>query len=57
FWTGNVELHVDTSVKEAIDPNVESSDKVSGKIEKPEVEKVAAETLNSQNPKSGETLD
>ncbi|MCH88227.1 envelope-like protein, partial [Trifolium medium] len=49
---GNVESHVDTSVKEVINPNVESSDKVSNKVEK-----IAAETLIPQNPKPGETLD
>ncbi|MCI23996.1 hypothetical protein A2U01_0045179, partial [Trifolium medium] len=43
FRTGNVESHVDTSVKEAIDANVESSNKASDEIEKSEVEKVTEE--------------
>ncbi|MCI06355.1 hypothetical protein A2U01_0027414, partial [Trifolium medium] len=57
FGTGNVESHADTSVKTAIKPNVESSGKAPSEIEKPEIEKVVKETLISENPKSGETLD
>ncbi|MCH99270.1 hypothetical protein A2U01_0020282, partial [Trifolium medium] len=56
FRTGNVKSHVDASVKETIVSNFESSDKVSKQIEKSKVEKVAAETIISQNPKSDETL-
>ncbi|MCI53939.1 hypothetical protein A2U01_0075186, partial [Trifolium medium] len=45
------------SVKETTVSNVESSVKVSEQSGKSEVEKVIAETLVSQNPKSVETLE
>ncbi|MCI58135.1 hypothetical protein A2U01_0079388 [Trifolium medium] len=56
FGTGNAVSDVDTSVKEMIVSNVESSVKVFEQGGKSEVEKVIAETLVSQNPKSVETL-
>ncbi|MCI34452.1 hypothetical protein A2U01_0055672 [Trifolium medium] len=57
FGTGNVVSDVDASIKETTVSNVESSIKGSEQIGKSEVEKVIAETLASQNPKSIKTLD
>ncbi|MCI13522.1 hypothetical protein A2U01_0034640, partial [Trifolium medium] len=57
FGTGNVESHVDTSVKTVIKPNVESSGKVSSEIVGPNIERTMKENPISENPKSGETLD
>ncbi|MCI59612.1 hypothetical protein A2U01_0080867, partial [Trifolium medium] len=53
----NAVSDVDASVKETNVSNVESSVKVSEQSVKSEVEKVVAETLVSQNPKSAETLE
>ncbi|MCI51607.1 hypothetical protein A2U01_0072851, partial [Trifolium medium] len=55
--TGNVESHVEASVKTAIKPYVGSSGNASSEIEKTESEQVVKETLISDYHKLGETLD
>ncbi|MCI68485.1 hypothetical protein A2U01_0089746, partial [Trifolium medium] len=57
FGTGNVESHVDASVKPAIKPDVDSSGNVSSEAGQSQFEKSIEETLISDNPKSGETVD
>ncbi|MCI55501.1 hypothetical protein A2U01_0076752, partial [Trifolium medium] len=57
FGTGDVESHVDASVKTAIKLNVESSGNASSEIGKSQSDQIVEETPISNNPKFGETLD